>query len=622
MDVQLAFCPFTAVGGKIHKILITKHKMTTSQSNSIAASCTDSLELPNWEELLKESRVMRLDGETCWKTRFSASFPAWKEQLLLYIGIICQGSEVNDRQATIPEEQRKKLALDTRLALRFALSVLSFDDEELRREIQSEAVMGCQWHIPLASILSQQKGDSKCRIMAARIISNLVTHNKSTSIEILSAIPLSPSKEVINSRILDNMTEVQNPVKRDDVSCEPNWVDMVLYAAWKGNREAVAAIVAALHNAICSLDLDDNTQESFVLNTASDSTLVSTILRHFISVEDIRKSFQDDETKEATLDPATQWIQLLLSKLSRLGKLPEMYVASGSHKLSCIVPEQVVLLHCLVKEVTGAVTQPGNDNETFNPLGGEAGWEKGLSRSHTFLAELFTDLHKSLLPAVSNASHNNTDAMNDESDMQLMKSASLAVLDILGASMGVENQATGHLRQHLGRATKLIQNAGQVLGSLVDLLSKRSFGCTSRELNLSNEEQQILTSLVRLLGNLCFRCRYNQDLIRKTDIGNAVGNKQEATDGGTHQRSILHVLLSCTSFGHACFTLREWTIVAIRNILDNNALNQEEVARLEAQEPVATAELKNAGVRVKMDRGGKVSLAVLDEADEENGTSH
>ena len=592
--------------------------MSTSQSNSIVASCTDTLGLPNWAALLKESRAMRLNGETGWKTRFSASFPAWKEQLLLYSGIICQGREVNDRRPIIPEEQRKKLAHDTRLALRFGLSVLSFDGEELRREIQSEAVMGCQWHIPLASILTQQKGDSKCRTMAARILSNLVTNNESTSIEILSAIPPSPSREVINSRILESMTDEQNPVQSDDISCEPNWVDMVLYAAWKGNREAVAGIVAALHNSICSFDLDDNVQERIVLETASDSTLVSTILRHFISVEDIRKSSQDEETKDVTLDPATQWTQLLLSKLSRLGKLPEMYVASGSHTLSCIVPGQVVLLHCLVKEVEAAVTQPGKNNEVYNPLGGEASWEKGLSRSHTFLAELFADLYKSLLPTVSNASHSNT----DESDVQLMKSASLAVLDMLGASMGVENEATGRLRQHFGTTTTLIQNAGHVLGSLVDLLSKRSFGCTSRELTISNEEQQILTSLVRLLGNLCFRCQHNQDLIRKTDISIAGGDEQEARNALTPRRSILHVLLSCTSFGHACFTLREWGIVAIRNILDNNALNQEEVARLEAQQPIATAELRNAGVRVKMGRGGKVSLTALDEADEENGTSH
>eukprot|EP00538_Stauroneis_constricta_P003704 CAMPEP_0119554206 /NCGR_PEP_ID=MMETSP1352-20130426/6769_1 /TAXON_ID=265584 /ORGANISM="Stauroneis constricta, Strain CCMP1120" /LENGTH=85 /DNA_ID=CAMNT_0007600765 /DNA_START=24 /DNA_END=277 /DNA_ORIENTATION=+ len=77
-------------------------------------------------------------------------------------------------------------------------------------------------------------------------------------------------------------------------------------------------------------------------------------------------------------------------------------------------------------------------------------------------------------------------------------------------------------------------------------------------------------------------------------------------------RTLLHILLSTTSFGHACFTLREWALVAIRNALEDNEGNQQVVATLEAQRPMEQTELDRAGVKVKMDDQGKVSVSALD----------
>ena len=282
-----------------------------------------------------------------------------------------------------------------------------------------------------------------------------------------------------------------------------------------------------------------------------------------------------------------------------------MYKASGSERLSHIVPEQVVLLHCLAKEVSESLTNPDKNDAKLNPLGGEAGWDYGMRRSHTFLADIFSAIHTSFLESESNA----LDTKTDESDLQMMQSAGKVVLDMLGTSFGIENQAMERLRLHFGTTTTLIQEASQVLGFFVDTLSARSFGRTTRELKVSEEEQQILTSLVRLLGNLCFRCRCNQNMMRNTQVDvSKFGDKGLNTDTPKNGRSALHVLLSCTSFGHACFTLREWSVVAIRNVLEDNEMNQQEVARLEAQQPMASAELMNAGVRVNMDIGGKVSI--------------
>ena len=580
-------------------------EMLTSQSVTMEVPLfPEALEIPNWSNLLQESRSERQLGATRIKAKFLDSFPAWKEQLILYSLKLCQVSEISDEQSGIAEERKKRLILNTRACLKFGLSCFSLEDNDSRREVQNEAVLVCQWHLPLVSILSQKNGDAKCRTMAARILSNLVTGNKATSHEVRSSVPLSPSD--VNSRIVNSIAETDGPEQWDGNEGEPNWVDMILFAAWKDNREAVAAVVAALHNCICSLDDDESVGDSFVHEVSSDAVLICTLLRYFISVDRIVHNHKFEEAnQEDAPDCATQWVHLLIAKLSRLGSLPEMYKASGSERLSHIVPEQVVLLHCLAKEVSESLTNPDKNDAKLNPLGGEAGWDHGMRRSHTFLADIFSAIHTSFLESESNA----LDTKTDESDLQMMQSAGKVVLDMLGTSFGIENQAMERLRLHFGTTTTLIQEASQVLGFFVDTLSARSFGRTTRELKVSEEEHQILTSLVRLLGNLCFRCRYNQNVMRNTKVDvPKPGDKEENTDTPKYGRSALHVLLSCTSFGHACFTLREWSVVAIRNVLEDNEMNQQEVARLEAQQPMASAELMNAGVRVNMDIGGKVSI--------------
>jgi ataxin-10 len=153
---------------------------------------------------------------------------------------------------------------------------------------------------------------------------------------------------------------------------------------------------------------------------------------------------------------------------------------------------------------------------------------------------------------------------------------------------------------------------------MVDDLTERSFGRKARELKLSEDDQKLITALVRLQGNLCFNCRHNQDLMRTTLVPPT--KKNVAAESGNMpgpSRNALHVLLSSTSFGTSCFTLREWCVIAIRNVLEDNSQNQEVVTQLDAQNPVQSAALDHAGVRVTMDKQGKVSLSTLDEKEEE-----
>jgi hypothetical protein len=162
------------------------------------------------------------------------------------------------------------------------------------------------------------------------------------------------------------------------------------------------------------------------------------------------------------------------------------------------------------------------------------------------------------------------------------------VLEILATSLGNDNDSSmAQTRLALGRDTTLVPTVALDLGIVVDSLSASKQGRNARELVISNQEQRQITGLVQLLGNVCYRCRFNQDLVRTTRV--------PGLSGGCHScvahRTALHVLLSCTSLSHGCFTLREWAIVALRNVLEGNEANQALVQQLEAQEPMQSAEL-------------------------------
>jgi hypothetical protein len=159
----------------------------------------------------------------------------------------------------------------------------------------------------------------------------------------------------------------------------------------------------------------------------------------------------------------------------------------------------------------------------------------------------------------------------------------------------------------LGRETTLIANCCEDLARIVDVSSANNSGKSARELNLSSDDQETAISTVRLIGNLVYQCQYNQDLLRST----LVVSKSDLKDGNSSgiSRTGLHVLLSATSLGHACFTIREWCIVAIRNAVENNEANIEMVRGLEANEALGdTPELKKLGVKVDLDDKGNVRV--------------
>jgi ataxin-10 len=449
--------------------------------------------------------------------------------------------------------------------------------------------MNCQIHAPLSSILCLQAGDSKCRILSAQLLSNLVTCNSKTAQSLSSSVAISPSDKSISSNIENNFSEKQGNDTSKPIE-GPNWVDCILSSIKSNNRDAAAAAAAALHNCIVSLDKSNAESWSFIKRLVSDPIFISTILRNIVSAK-----APVDEKDNDEWDGATEWFYLLLINLISLGMMSLMYTGISRCPLSeiqSVLPEQNVLLHCMVKQI-----DENKDTTDF--------FAKDGKETYTFLANLFCRLRE-LSPSSSPV----------DDDAVLLGSAVMSILEILSTILAVDNVQSKELREHLGTVSDILPTCATGLGALVDDLGEKNAGVKAREMKMPLEQQNLITLLVRVLANLCFSCRQNQDLMRTTLVPHTIKQSDTNSKGGDLSRSALHVLLSCTAFSTACFTLREWSVIAIRNVLENNPQNQEVVARLDAQSPVQTAALSEAGLQVQMDSNGKVSLSTLKESDE------
>ncbi len=599
----------------------------------------------DWAEILKTAKDAKLqhshDSDAFLNCVESYFLPCY-EQFLEY----AEEMSRNKDDSVLNPSSMKKLVLQTRGALKFGLCCHSVQEcsQEIVLAIQASAVVGHDWCEPLASILTYRRGDKKCRIFAAQLMSNLVTSNTQTASIVSSRIGVSPSARSISTSILDTVPYKDDVVPSTNLShtLTPNWVDMILSAAKSDNREALAAIAAALHNCVSSLSMDVNGDESksqvpnmkFMEKISSNGLLVCTLLRNFISAKaitkaiEIEKSGSDEENDH--WDSATDWIQLLLSRLAKLGMLPNMFnsihetsleVSSQSLPIR-VLPEQNVLLQCMSREASTYVMEYNSDNSIQNPFGGEEG---SGNESFIFLAQLIVKIapwfrQKRLLVEESNQrDQTNLEEFND----QLLHSGFLTITEILATMLGVDSARIASLRLCLGQESSILQEAAKCLGVVLDDLAEHSVGRKAREIKLSEDDQELLISLVQFVGNLCYGCKHNQDLLRTTlvprfkpllpRVEEAGEPEDSATADGAELRNGLHVLLTCTTHATACFTLREWGVIAIRNVLENNTENQAVVQNLMAQGPVESADLHEAGMRVQLDSQGKVSLATIDE---------
>ena len=589
-----------------------------------------------WKNLLASSRLVAKGLDESSDKQIQASIESlsanFRDMLSLlnnYLTMISKYSEEDSENADQERTKRVEITINCRQALRFTLCLLSI--ESTREMVQNQACLTYEMHKPLSKLISQRKCDIKCQLMAAQVLCNIVTSNTTTANKSLDDIYSSPTESEIRDILLEKVSHSEHESNLYGKSAS-SWAQMIQSSGGSGNRNILGAVIAALYNGIMSLEKCQD-GPSHIINTAKsltkDTILMCNMIRYMLPSEAIRPSADESIAAEASdlSDEGTEWISRLMEKFSTLGMLPNIYRSLGpksqehNHSVnesesisSRIVPEQLVFLHCIgsaVQEYTRSLHSVNHCE--IHPLGGAQDVDE-MTATFSFLAKEYCDIRRKLKAV------DKKDTEHYSGENACLESAMTLYLDILSDSFSVDEEIDGkqfvNIRHCIGQTTDVIEYLLLDLGVLVDKLGIENRGLNARELKMDESVQHLVTTIVRLVGNICYRCPDNQDLIRNTKVPLPNINKsnfeeyaqiaQKGNESG--ERNGLHVLLSCTSFAYGCFTLREWSIVAIRNVLEGNEENQKVVEELEAQQALDTPELRKLGVKVNLDKRGQVKV--------------
>jgi len=142
--------------------------------------------------------------------------------------------------------------------------------DRLRTSIIEATEIDHSWHCHVTILLSRKRGDSKCRLLAAKLFSNLVASNEGTAQVIVESLPIAPDEESVSEAILERMSHGSGSKGK------ATWVDIIM--ACSSHRESLAAVIAALYNCITS-------SPQFPHQVACHSMMVTNLLRQFISVD-------------------------------------------------------------------------------------------------------------------------------------------------------------------------------------------------------------------------------------------------------------------------------------------------------------------------------------------------
>jgi len=599
----------------------------------------------------------------------------------------------------------------------------------------------------LFELSSIQSNQSMIPVLAARMLCNLVTDNPIAAEAVLIDVPFGPTQKIVQKRMSISMMHGELLLDRVDLNDMLDkredgpicWSDLItstakLVSTIEGDeeaesyrdREVLAAVAAAIHNLLASLETRDslfqleneakrreklkdlrmrrrstamlseaeseNEQEPLKpadagIEAASNRPLMNALLRSILPAKEVILHSMKTQTSqiqsrsssivlpesEEPSDSATEWISLVLERMASRGLLPLMFHTAGSSQNdSTVTPEKVVLTSCIRQAVDDyhsaraasgdcgefgrrrlsiaaksagmtVLTRPhplwGRVDEDFGGggIGGGIDLARGMPSSKRrdpghfnvairiliFIANEVDRLRlqmQSLQAGYSKASGDEV-AEIYEGELSCTRHIIDDFRDILSQSLGkhASFSSNNHSAQRhkqcilaearlvLGRDTDVIQNCCMDLAYIVDNALASNHGKNARELKMTPQDQQSAVILVRLLGNVVYRCRQNQDLFRVTQIP-LMDNRVPVAPTAT-TRTGLHVLLSATSLATACFTLREWCIVAIRNAVEDNDANAEAVRMLEANEALSdTPELRNLGVKIGLDAKGKVHV--------------
>ncbi|XP_058164913.1 ataxin-10 [Dasypus novemcinctus] len=262
--------------------------------------------------------------------------------------------------------------------------------------------------------------------------------------------------------------------------------------------------------------------------------------------------------------PESEWPFLIIT--DHFLKSPELVKAMYA-KMSN--PERVTFLDLVIAKLVGDEPLAKDDIPVF------------LSHAE-LIASTFVDECKIVLKLTS---EHHTD---DEEALAIIR-----LLDVL-CEMTANTDLLGYLQVFPGLLERVVD-----LLRLIHLAGKdttnifSSPGCIKAEGDISNVAEGFKSHLIRLIGNLCYKNKDNQDKVNELD-------------------GIPLILDSCSLDDRNPF-LTQWVVYAVRNLTEDNSQNQDLIAKMEEQGLADPSLLKKMGFEVEK-RGEKLILKPTSEA--------
>uniref|UniRef100_A0A8C9IK74 Ataxin-10 n=1 Tax=Piliocolobus tephrosceles TaxID=591936 RepID=A0A8C9IK74_9PRIM len=197
-------------------------------------------------------------------------------------------------------------------------------------------------------------------------------------------------------------------------------------------------------------------------------------------------------------------------------------------------------------------------------------------RHAELIASTFVDQCKTVLKLASEEPPDDEEAL-----------ATIRLLDVL-CEMTANTELLGYLQVFPGLLERVIDllRVIHVTGrETTNIFS--NCGCVRAEGDISNVAEGFKSHLIRLIGNLCYKNKDNQDKVNELD-------------------GIPLILDNCNISDSNPF-LTQWVIYAIRNLTEDNSQNQDLIAKMEEQGLADASLLKKVGFEVEK-KGEKLIL--------------
>lgn len=287
-----------------------------------------------------------------------------------------------------------------------------------------------------------------------------------------------------------------------------------------------------------------------------------------------------DDTAMDHDDPAFEWICVLFGVLFDAHLAKDLYNAVGAHMLSKlwsrVTPEQLILLRMLVLWITSRSSSSSTPTDVRQRPSSAHAPLTGAAAS----LELLTFLQTTWAYVITASDDDRPDEAEPERKrvwIELENDAKLLLLDAIGEVTQVAALLTSDAAHAL-----LVS----LLDELVRVWQRRRLGLPKAkatnaatlsslsELSLDDAEREPFgyrSGMIRAIGNLSFRQKQHQDVVR--------------------ERGHLELFLNHCNIDDANPLVREWSLVALRNLCEGNEANQQYIHALKPQsmDPAAAA---------------------------------